>query len=122
MGGLLLYRHSGRRSPRVETATRGEGMEQLFYVYILASRRNGTLYVSVTNDLARRVFEHRTGAIKGFTAKYDVKMLVWYEVHVSIVEAIASEKRIKRWRRAWKLALIEKMNPQWLDLYETLNQ
>jgi putative endonuclease len=94
-------------------------MERLFYVYILISRRN---YTGVTNDLARRVFEHRTGAVKGFTTDYDIKRLVWYEVHQSIVEAIAQEKRIKRWRRKWKMALIEKMNPQWLDLYETLNQ
>ena len=97
-------------------------MERLFYVYILASRRNGTLYVGVTNDLARRVFEHRTSAPGGFTAKYGVTMLVWYEVHPSNVEAIAREKRIKRWLRRWKLALIEEMNPDWLDLYETLNQ
>jgi putative endonuclease len=100
----------------------GIGVERLFYVYILASSRNGTLYVGVTNELARRVFEHRTGAVKGFTAKYGVKLLVWYEVHPSIVEAIAREKRIKRWRRRWKLALIEEMNPDWADLYETLNQ
>jgi len=97
-------------------------VEGLFYVYILASQRNGTLYVGVTNDLARRVFEHRTGAVRGFTAMYGVKMLVWYEVHPSVVEAIAREKRIKRWRRAWKLALVEEMNPDWVDLYETLNR
>ena len=97
-------------------------MERLFYVYILANRRNGTLYTGVTNDLARRIWEHRTGALGGFTAKYGIKMLVWYEVHPSVVEAIAREKRIKRWRRRWKLALIETMNPEWLDLYATLNQ
>jgi putative endonuclease len=97
-------------------------MERLFYVYILVSQRNGTTYTGVTNDLARRVFEHREGAVKGFTADNNVKRLVWYEVHASIDEAIAQEKRIKRWQRRWKLALIEKMNPQWLDLYETLNQ
>ena len=96
-------------------------MEQIFYVYMLASRRNGTLYVGVTNDLARRVFEHRTGAVRGFTTKYDVKILVWYEPHPSIAEAIAREKRLKRWRRDWKLSLIEQTNPQWLDLNETLN-
>jgi len=97
-------------------------MERLFFVYILISQRNGTTYTGVTNDLARRVFEHRTGAIKGFTAEHEIKRLVWYEAHGSIVEAIAQEKRVKRWRRKWKLALIERMNPQWLDLYETLNQ
>jgi putative endonuclease len=97
-------------------------MERLYYVYMLASRRNGTLYVGVTNDLGRRIFEHRTGAVPGFTATYDVKILVWYEVHPSIAEAIAREKRLKRWRRAWKIELIEAANPQWLDLYERLNQ
>jgi putative endonuclease len=96
-------------------------MDQQFFVYILASQRNGTLYVGVTNELARRVYEHRTGAVPGFTATYGVKMLVWYEPHVSIAEAIAREKRLKRWRRAWKIKLIEEANPQWLDLYETLN-
>lgn len=97
-------------------------MERSYYVYILASQRNGTLYVGVTSDLARRVFEHRSEAIPGFTAKYGVKRLVWYELHGEAHEAIAQEKRIKRWRRAWKLELIERRNPQWLDLYETLNQ
>jgi putative endonuclease len=97
-------------------------MERDSYVYILASRRNGTLYVGVTADLARRVYEHRTGAIAGFTRTYDVKHLVWYELHGDIGEAIAQEKRVKRWRRAWKIALIERFNPQWRDLYETLNQ
>jgi putative endonuclease len=97
-------------------------VERSFYVYILASRRNGTLYVGVTSDLARRVYEHRSDAFPGFTAKYDVKRLVWYELHGTADEAISQEKRIKRWRRAWKLDLIERFNPQWLDLYETLNQ
>jgi putative endonuclease len=96
-------------------------MDRQFFVYILASQRNGTLYVGVTNEIARRVYEHRTGAIPGFTAKYGVKTLVWYEPHVSIAEAIAREKRLKRWRREWKIKLIEEANPQWLDLYETLN-
>jgi putative endonuclease len=75
----------------------------------------------MTSDLARRVHEHREGGIPGFTGRYRVKLLVWYELHGSITEAIAQEKRIKGWRRAWKLALIERTNPQWLDLYETLN-
>jgi putative endonuclease len=91
-------------------------------VYILASERNGTTYIGVTNSLSRRVFEHRTGAVPGFTARYGVKLLVWYEAYPTVVEAITQEKRLKRWRRVWKLALIERMNPQWLDLYETLNQ
>jgi putative endonuclease len=97
-------------------------MDRQFYVYMLASQRNRTLYVGVTNDLARRVHEHRTGAVTGFTKTYDVHRLVWYEPHDSIAEAIAREKRLKRWRRSWKLELIEAENPQWLDRYETLNQ
>ncbi len=96
-------------------------MERSYYVYILASARNGTLYVGVTSDLAGRIYQHREGATPGFTARYGVKMLVWYEDFPTADEAISAEKRIKRWRRAWKLELIEKMNPQWLDLYLTLN-
>jgi putative endonuclease len=96
--------------------------ERAFYVYILASQRNGTLYVGVTNNLSRRVFEHRSGLVPGFTKKYGVKLLVWYERHPTTFEAIAAEKRIKRWRRAWKLEAIERFNPQWRDLYESLNQ
>jgi putative endonuclease len=93
----------------------------LCYVYILASGRNGTLYVGVTNDIARRGFEHRTGAGAAFTRRHGVARLVWIEPHQRIVEAIAREKQIKGWNRAWKLALIEKDNPQWLDLYDVLN-
>ena len=95
--------------------------ERTFYVYMLASQRNGTLYVGVTGNLARRVWQHREEHIKGFTAAYGVKRLVWYTLFPTALEAIAFEKRLKRWRRAWKLELIEKMNPQWLDFYETLN-
>jgi len=87
----------------------------------MASRRNGTLYVGVTGNLAKRVYEHREGLLKGFTRRYGVKMLVWYEHFPTADEAISFEKRLKRWRRAWKLELIEKLNPQWLDLYETFN-
>jgi putative endonuclease len=97
-------------------------VERSYYVYMLASGRNGTLYVGMTGDLARRVYEHREGLLPGFTTTYGVKMLVWYEDFPTADEAITSEKRIKRWRRGWKLDLIEKMNPQWLDLYLTLNQ
>jgi len=96
-------------------------MERTFYVYILASQRNGTLYVGVTGDLSRRVFEHREKVIGGFSSKYSVTRLVWYELFPTAHEAITAEKRIKRWRRRWKLDLIEKLNPQWLDLYETLH-
>jgi putative endonuclease len=87
------------------------------YVYILASQRNGTLYTGVTNNLVRRAFEHREGLQPGFTRDYGCKHLVWYETHELIGAAILREKRLKRWRRAWKLALIEERNPQWLDLY-----
>jgi putative endonuclease len=88
-----------------------------YFVYVLASRQDGTLYVGVTNDLVRRVAEHREGAIAGFTAKYGVKRLVWYEVHDSVEAAIRREKRLKKWSRAWKVALIEEANPQWQDLW-----
>jgi len=89
-------------------------------VYILASRRNGTLYVGVTSDVARRVFEHRSDAVASFTRKYGVHRLVYVEFHASMADAILREKRIKRWRRAWKLALIERDNSQWRDLYDDL--
>jgi len=92
-----------------------------YYVYIVASGRNGTLYVGVTSDLSRRVWEHKQGLTPGFTSKYDVVRLVWYEDYPDISDAILREKRLKRWRRAWKLRLIEATNPQWLDLYETWN-
>jgi len=87
-----------------------------YYVYIMASRRNGTLYVGVTNDLARRVDKHRRGAVSGFTKQYGVHPLVYYEEHADVKEALEREKQIKKWRRAWKMNLIEDMNPQWRDL------
>ena len=89
-------------------------------VYMMASRPFGVLYVGVTGDLPRRAFEHREGLIGGFTRRHDCKMLVWYEPHESISEAIAREKRVKKWRRAWKYELIERMNEGWADLYPTL--
>jgi putative endonuclease len=92
-----------------------------YYVYILASQRNGTIYVGVTNDLSRRVWEHKEGQAPGYTSKYGVARLVWYEEYSDIGDAITREKRVKRWRRAWKIRLIEESNPQWLDLYETWN-
>jgi putative endonuclease len=96
-------------------------MERDFWVYILAGKRNGTLYIGMTNDLSRRVHEHRNGQIAGFTARYGLKQRVWYEHYASAVDAIDQEKRMKRWRRRWKLELIERMNPDWRDLYEILN-
>ena len=89
-------------------------------VYILASKRNGTLYVGVTGDIARRVWEHKTGSVDGFTKEHAVHHLVYVEPHVTMSEAIAREKQLKRWRRAWKIDLIERDNPQWRDLYEAL--
>jgi putative endonuclease len=90
---------------------------QFVAVYILASKRNGTLYTGVTSDLLPRIQLHREGQIEGFTKKYACKLLVWYEQHHLMVEAIKREKQIKRWRRDWKLQLIEKENPTWRDLF-----
>lgn len=89
-------------------------------VYILASKRNGTLYVGVTSDLARRVSDHRSGAVAGFTRDYGVRTLVFAEFHETMEGAILREKRIKKWRRAWKLELIERHNPQWRDVSDEL--
>jgi len=91
-----------------------------YYVYILTSKRNGTLYIGVTNNLIRRVYEHKTGIIKGFTSKYDVHLLVYYEHTNDIQSAIKREKQLKKWKRKWKLELIEEMNPNWRDLYEDI--
>ncbi len=92
-----------------------------YYVYILASERNGTLYVGVTNNIVRRVWEHKEGVAEGFTKKYNVKRLVYVEEHSQIGAAIHREKRLKEWQRKWKLDLIEKDNPNWDDLYEQLD-
>ena len=86
------------------------------FVYILASKRNGTLYVGATNDLARRLSEHKAKLVPGFTRKYDVNLLVYFEIFDSVLEARAREHSLKRWRRAWKIALIEKSNADWRDL------
>lgn len=91
-----------------------------FYVYLLASRRNGTLYAGMTDDWVRRIWQHRTGAISGFTSRYGVTMLVWYEAHPSRESAFTRERQIKKWNRAWKLALIERTNPQWRDLWDEI--
>ena len=90
------------------------------YTYILASKRNGTLYVGSTSDLVKRVWEHKKNALPGFTAKYNVHMLVYYESHGTYVEAARREKRFKNWCRQWKLNLIEGLNPTWRDLYQEL--
>ena len=95
-------------------------MIKSYYVYILANKRNGTLYIGVTNGLIRRVYEHKTGLIDGFTKKYNVHQLVYYERFDDVKSAIKHEKRLKKWNRKWKLELIEKDNPEWKDLYEDL--
>ena len=92
-----------------------------FYVYILASRRNGTLYVGMTDDLVKRIWMHKEEVLPGFTKEYGVKLLVWYEVHESRESAFTRERQIKRWNRAWKLEMIEKTNPSWRDLFEEIS-
>jgi putative endonuclease len=92
----------------------------MYFVYILASGKNGTLYIGVTNDLMRRVFEHKSDAVEGFTKKYRVHDLVYFEVTESIEGAILREKQLKKWNRAWKIRLIEESNPSWKDLSEDL--
>ncbi|MBU0706979.1 GIY-YIG nuclease family protein [Patescibacteria group bacterium] len=93
-------------------------MSRTYYVYILASQRNGTLYIGVTNDLERRAYEHKTKFNKGFTEEYNVNRLVYFEETDDVAEAIRREKQLKGWNREWKLALIENSNPNWLDLAE----
>jgi putative endonuclease len=95
-------------------------MNKSYYVYLLASKRNGTLYVGVTNDLIRRVYEHRKDIISGFTKKYGVHRLVYYEQVSDIKTALQREKRLKKWNRKWKIELIEQKNPEWDDLYDKL--
>jgi putative endonuclease len=89
-------------------------------VYILASKRNGTLYIGVTSDLIKRIWEHKNNMVEGFTKRYGVHQLVWYEVHESMESAIEREKRLKEWKRKWKLELIESSNPNWQDLFNTI--
>ena len=94
----------------------------LFYTYIVASRRNGTLYVGMTDNLSERIWQHKHRVFRGFTAKYGVDKLVWFESHETRESAFIRERQMKEWRRSWKLLLIEAANPTWSDLYETLNQ
>jgi putative endonuclease len=89
-------------------------------VYILASQRNGTLYVGVTSDLVKRIWEHKSDAVDGFTRKYGVHDLVYYELHADMLAAIAREKQLKKWNRTWKIELIETGNPEWRDLWEEI--
>ena len=91
-----------------------------FVVYMLCSGRNGTLYIGVTSDLKKRVFEHKSKFVEGFTGKHGIDKLVWYELHENAQSAIVREKQLKKWMRSWKVELIEKFNPYWNDLYENL--
>ncbi|MCA1387639.1 GIY-YIG nuclease family protein [Bradyrhizobium sp. IC3123] len=93
-----------------------------YYVYILASKKHGTLYIGVTNDLVRRVYQHRTKTVPGFTSKYGIDKLVLFEIYDDAVSAIAREKELKKWRRDWKTRLIEEQNPNWDDLYPGLTK
>jgi putative endonuclease len=92
-----------------------------FFVYILASRQNGTLYTGMTDDLVKRTWQHRNGVIPGFTKRYGVKTLVWYELHESRESALGRERQIKKWNRAWKLQAIEEKNPTWRDLWNDIS-
>jgi len=91
--------------------------DKIYVVYILANKKNGTIYIGVTSDLKRRMIEHRNGLVEGFTQEYDVKKLVYIEQHQYVDKAITREKRLKNWKREWKIALIEERNPEWNDLY-----
>jgi len=94
----------------------------MYYVYLLASGKHGTLYIGVTNDLVRRIYEHKNKVVRGFTIRYDVTNLVWYEVYDDPASAIAREKELKKWRRDWKIRLIEEDNPDWSDLYPSITR
>jgi len=91
-----------------------------FYVYMLCSKRNGTLNIGVTSDLVKRIYEHKNDLVDGFTKKYGIHRFVWYETHDSAESTITREKQMKKWKRAWKLKLIEQNNPKWNDLYENI--
>jgi putative endonuclease len=92
-----------------------------YYVYLLASDRNGTLYIGVTNDIVHGVFEHKSKVVPGFTKRYAVDKLVWFEIYDDPTSAITREKELKKWRREWKVRLIEEQNPQWIDLYPQIS-
>jgi putative endonuclease len=95
-------------------------MEKKFYVYIMASRRDGALYIGVTSHLVKRVYEHKEGVVEGHTKKYNIKNLVYFEVHDTAETAILRETQMKAWKRQWKVELIEKENPEWRDLYDEI--
>ncbi|MFL6826836.1 MAG: GIY-YIG nuclease family protein [Bradyrhizobium sp.] len=91
-----------------------------YYVYIIASRKDGAIYIGVTNGIIRRIYEHRTKVTRGFTWKYNITRLVWFEIYEDPISAISREKELKKWKRAWKIELIEAQNPEWNDLYVSI--
>jgi putative endonuclease len=95
-------------------------MDKNFFVYMLASQKNGTLYIGVTSDLPKRIWEHKNKVVEGFTEKYDVDKLVWFEQHDNAESAITREKQMKEWKREWKIKRIAEMNPDWKDLYDDI--
>ena len=111
------YRDIDEQVTSTTTPCLARPMEREYYVYIVANRKHGTIYAGVTNDLVRRVYEHREGEIDGFTREHGCKHLVWFETHTDVDAAIQREKRIKKWRRRWKDELIEATNPDWRDLW-----
>jgi putative endonuclease len=108
---LSRGRHVGGRTGRGDAE---------YYVYILASQIGGTLYIGVTNDLVRRVHEHQTKAVMGFTSRYGVTRLVYFEIFGDVEAAILREKQLKKWKRAWKIRLVEEKNPNWVDLFPSI--
>jgi putative endonuclease len=115
-GGQLSFRDAPKARARNPS-----GRPAMYYVYLLASRKNGTLYLGVTNDLIRRVHQHKSKTVPGFSSRYDVNRLVWFEAYDDPAIAIAREKDIKKWRRLWKVRLIDRANPAWNDLSEGLS-
>ncbi len=116
---LTSLRHSGTRL-LARARNPFHPVLMAYYVYLLASDRYGTLYLGVTNDIVRRVYEHKNKAVAGFTKRYSVDKLVWFEIYDDAATAIAREKELKKWRRDWKIRLIEESNPQWSDLYPAI--
>jgi putative endonuclease len=108
------------RGPGAEGFIKAEKMDKAGFVYIMANRKNGTIYIGVTSDLVKRVWEHREGAVPGFTRRYKCKLLVWYEAYEDLQEARLRELRMKEWKRTWKIRLIEEQNLAWNDLYPSL--
>jgi len=111
-----------RREPSDVCFFREWRSQMAYYVYMLASQRNGTLYIGVTNDLVRRVFEHKQGVVDGFTKEHNIHQLVWFEQTEDVIAAIQREKQLKKWNRAWKTRLIQENNPYWHDLYDEITK